>query len=423
MRGLLLLLPLCLLSAQGPEGIYLGELQGVPRQLRLGLEITQGASGKFKAELTSIDQAYAKLAAGAVEWDGKKLSFAIAAINASFSGTMSDDGTAIAGKFTQGAALDLVLKKVASFPRPPRPQEPKPPFPYESQDLNFPGGADSVRLAGNLTKPKGSGKFPAVVLVSGSGPQNRDEEIALHKPFLLWADTLTRAGFAVLRYDDRGTEKPTGTFSGSTTEDFAKDAAAALSYLRGRPDIDPRRIVVMGHSEGALIAPMVAAADSGIAGIVLLAAPAVSGEAVFRKQLPALNEAAGMSQEQAAQYAAQQLAAIEKRRVSDPCLNFFWSHDPAPVLAKVKCPVLALNGELDRNVDAGQNLTVVQAIFAEHNPKLLTAKSFPQLNHLFQTAKTGSPQEYATIEETVAPVVLETVTAWLKSTLSTPPVP
>lgn len=405
---------------QSPVGIFLGEINGgMVGKLRLGLEVRQGADGQLAGEMISVDQGYAKLLASSVVIEGKTLKMAFGVINASYEGTLSDDANTLTGKWTQGTGIDLVLKRVAALPRPARPQEPRPPFPYDSEDLSFAGGAVDVTLAGTLTKPKGAGKFGAVVLVSGSGPQDRNEELALHKPFLLWADTLTHAGIAVLRYDDRGTAKSTGKFKGATTADFAKDAAAAVAYLRSRQDIDPAKIVVMGHSEGGVIAPMVAANDAKLAGIVLLAGTGVTGEKVLRRQLPDINRAAGMSEEMATSNAKMNLEKMEANLAMDPWLANFWVYDPATALKKVKCPVLALNGAMDKQVNAEVNLGAIEAALKEAGNKNVTARMLPKLNHLFQTAVTGAGQEYAKIEETVAPIALDEVTQWLKKTLAT----
>ena len=419
MRVLILLTIALTLLGQSPEGLFLGEIAGGMGKLRLALEIKQSADGKFSGHLISIDQGYAKLPAAATTFVDKTLKLNLNNINAGYEGTLSDDGQTLTGTFTQGIAMPLVLKRIAALPRPPRPQEPKEPYPYLSEDLTFAGGAVGVTLSGTLTRPKEGTRFAAVVLVSGSGPQDRNEELAFHKPFLLWADTITRVGIAVLRYDDRGTAKSTGSFRGATSKDFAMDAASAVAYLRTRKDIDAAKIFVMGHSEGGVIAPMVAAEDTKIAGIVLLAGTAITGERILARQLPDLGRAAGLNEEQAAANAKLGLEKIMKEKATDPWMAFFWDYDPVPAIKKVKCPVLALNGELDMQVNAKENLGAMELAFRESGNKQTTIKSLPNLNHLFQTAKTGSGQEYGNIEETVSPIALEEVTKWLKSILAT----
>ncbi len=418
MRVLILFTVALSLFGQSPEGLFLGEIAGGMGKLRLAFEITKSADGKFSSQIISIDQGYAKLPAAATSFVEKTLKLTLGNINAGYEGTLSDDGQTITGTFTQGIAIPLVLKRTAELPKPPRPQETKEPYPYRSEDLTFAGGATGVTLAGTLTRPKEGTLFAAVVLVSGSGPQDRNEELALHKPFLLWADTITRAGIAVLRYDDRGTAKSTGTFRGSTSKDFALDATSAVAYLRTRKDIDATRIFVMGHSEGGMIAPMVAGEDPKIAGIVLLAGTSVTGERILARQLPDMARAAGLNEEQAAANAKLSLDRITKQKASDPWMAFFWDYDPAPALRKVTCPVLALNGELDMQVNAKENLETMELAFRQSGNKQTTIKALPKLNHLFQTAKTGSGQEYGNIEETISPVALEVVTKWLKSILA-----
>ncbi len=414
MRLLLLLAGALCLSAQSPAGNFEGELQTPSTKLRLGLTITAAKDGTYGSEIISFSQGNAKMAASSTTIEGKSLKLAIAAAGASYEGTFSEDGQTITGKFTQGLPFNLVFKRVAEFVKPNRPQEPKAPFPYLSEDISFAGATGEIQLAGTITTPKGEGKFPAVILVSGSGPQNRDEELVGHKPFLVWADALTKAGFAVLRYDDRGTNKSTGTFKGATTQDFALDTAAAVTYLKTRKDINPKRIVIMGHSEGGLIAPIVATKDPSLAGIILLAGPGVSGQRIIEKQIPDMGRAAGLSEQQIKLSTEGGLQRVKQEMTRDPWLANFWTYDPAPTLTKVLCPVLALNGELDKQVDASVNLAAIEEALKKGGNKSYTVQVLPRLNHLLQNATTGSAQEYGQIEETVAPIAVQEVIQWLK---------
>ena len=411
--GLLLASTLSLLG-QSPVGNFEGELQTPSTKLRIGLTITAAKDGTYASELISFSQGNAKMAASTTTIEGKSVKLAIAAAGASYEGTFSEDSQTITGKFTQGLPFDLVFKRVAEFAKPNRPQEPKPPFSYLSEDVSFAGATAEILMAGTITTPKSEGKFPAVILVSGSGPQNRDEELVGHKPFLVWADALTKSGFAVLRYDDRGTYKSTGTFKGATSQDFALDTAAAVAYLKTRKDIDPKRIVVMGHSEGGIIAPIVASKDPSLAGIVLLAGPGVSGERIIEKQIPDMGRAAGLSEQQVKLSTEGGLQRVKQEMAKDAWLANFWTYDPAPTLEKVLCPVLAINGELDKQVDATVNLGAIEAALKKGGNKTYTVRVLPKLNHLLQTATTGSSQEYGQIEETVAPIALEEVIQWLK---------
>jgi pimeloyl-ACP methyl ester carboxylesterase len=299
-----------------------------------------------------------------------------------------------------------------------------------------------VTLAATLTVPQGKGPFPAVVLITGSGPQDRDESLLGHKPFLVLSDYLTRHGIAVLRADDRGTAKSTGDFSTGTTADFATDTEAGIIYLRTRPEIDPHKIGLIGHSEGGVIAPMIAARNKDVAFIVMMAGTGVPGDAVLVAQGEAIQIAGGMSPDEAAKKAAKEKeiltlvetekdeAVLEKemkekmagdipenqmgaqiKQVTSPWFRYFLTYDPAIALRKVTCPVLAMNGSLDKQVLPDQNLPAIRKALAD-NPRA-EVDELPGLNHLFQTAKTGSPSEYAQIDETISPVALDKMASWI----------
>ncbi|MGH2994092.1 MAG: alpha/beta hydrolase family protein [Solirubrobacterales bacterium] len=338
-----------------------------------------------------------------------------------------------------------------------RPQEPVEPLPYDREEIRIDTPIDGVTLAGTLTRPRTPGPHPAALLITGSGPHDRDETVFGHRPFLVLADHLTRLGLAVLRLDDRGVGGSTGNRTTATSANFAADARAGFDFLRLRPEIDPRRTGMVGHSEGAVIAPMLAAESTHVAWIVMLAGAGVSGELILLAQADLINEAAGVPQELRTQLtslgesmyavvnsepddetaqarigqliesaeqtigsaagadAAQLLAQIKSQvpRITTRWFRYFLRYDPAPALGRVGCPVLALNGELDLQVPATQNLpTIVAALEAGGNPDYEAAK-LPRLNHLFQTAETGSPTEYAAIEETFAPAALKLLTDWL----------
>jgi pimeloyl-ACP methyl ester carboxylesterase len=308
--------------------------------------------------------------------------------------------------------------------------------------------APGVKLAGTLSLPQGKGPFPAVVMITGSGAQDRDETILGHKPFAVIADRLTRDGIAVLRVDDRGFAKSTGNFSTATDDDFAIDAAANVAFLRTRPDIDPARIGLIGHSEGGIVAPKVAVKDPKIAFIVLMAGPGVPLSEVLRAQRAQLMPAMGQTTEEIqksqtlldhivlamrgakdegeakaralqvikaeggdlarSDVQAQMLAA----RVSSGWMRDLLDYDPRPTLARVKCPILAVNGSKDGQVPPGQNLPAIRQA-TQGNPDV-TIQELPGLNHLFQTAKTGAVGEYADIEETVAPIALDAMSSWIR---------
>jgi hypothetical protein len=323
---------------------------------------------------------------------------------------------------------------------------PRPPFPYRAEDVSFANPVGGHKLAGTLTTPPGAGPVPAVVLVSGSGPQDRDESLMGHKPFLVLADHLTRRGVAVLRYDDRGVGKSGGRFDGATSADFATDAAAAVAFLRGRPGIDPKRVGICGHSEGGLIGPTVAAADRLTVGfLVLLAGPGLPGFEVIQTQARDILKADGKSDKEVDALLALNrlsLGALMKPWVNprpvlaavagglanpsadrwrpkppgDPWVRHFLAYDPRPTLALVRCPVLALIGGKDLQVAAKPNLEAIKSACPWAD-----CRELPGLNHLFQPATTGSPAEYGKIETTFDPAALDAISAWVLAVQSGEP--
>ncbi|HEY1753364.1 MAG TPA: alpha/beta hydrolase [Caulobacteraceae bacterium] len=419
-------------------------------KLHLTLYVRSGAGGTA-AWMDSPDQLTYGLDVQALRRDGDAVSLAMAGLNAAFKGVVEKDGKTLDGTFTQGGgALPLTFTRRAPGQAGPslnRPQTPKPPYPYKDEDVAFEDAGAHVKLAGTLTLPKGDGPFPAVVLIAGSGPNTRNEPLLGHQVFLVLADYLTRHGIAVLRYDKRGTGVSGGDYGKATTADFADDAEAAAAYLRGRKEIDPRHVGLIGHSEGGLIAPMVAARDADVAFVVMMAGPGVDGYDILTEQGRLIAKAMGLTDAMVAQSQAlreqmfdvvrhekdPQAAAAKLKAIADAYADahgasragmeaqaaavdsdwfrFFYDYDPAPTLAKVHCPVLALIGSKDLQVPADQNLPPIRAALA-HNPDA-EVEELPGLNHLFQTATTGSPGEYIQIEETIAPIALETITGWI----------
>lgn len=367
--------------------------------------------------------------------------------DARFAGTI--DGDAISGDYTQSGQTLAFSMERGAVAAPARPQEPQPPFPYRSEDVTYP--SSGFDLAGTLTLPEGEGPFAAVVMITGSGPQDRDEALAGHKPFLVLADAMTRAGYAVLRVDDRGVGGSGGDYAAGRYDDMADDVLAGVSYLAGRPEIDPARIGLFGHSEGGYLAPLAAQRSAGgVAFVVMMAGPAVPGEDILVRQNEVLLAQAGTPQAEIdAQVAylrqlaqllragdeggareltrvradeqlaalpadqrppAEQLAAqLEAQQVEYRRLV---PYDPAPALSALSVPVLAFFGEKDLQVPAEQSEPVLTELLAA-NPDA-TVQTLPGLNHLMQPAQTGAPAEYASIETTVAPEVLELVTGWLR---------
>jgi len=430
------------------DGDWLGTLEVGGAKLRLQFHITSTPEG-FHATVDSLDQGAMAMPASAVTRGGSKLQVELKQINGSFSGTIDKDLTTIDGSWNQnGASAALVLKRVTNptkeLAMPVRPQDPVKPYPYHEEDVVYDNKSAGNKLAATLTLPQGKGPFPAVVLITGSGPQDRDESLLGHRPFLVLADYLTRKGIVVLRADDRGIGKSTGTFATATTTDFATDAEAGIAYLKTRPEVNAHKIGLIGHSEGGIIAPMVAARNHDVAFIVMMAGSGVPGDEIIVEQLRLIMEAGGAPHDAAEKQAATEReilalvkqesdsAALEKklrdklagtvpeaqvgaaiRQVNTPWMRYFISYDPAIALRQVTCPTLAINGEKDLQVPPKQNLPAIRKALETAGNKNAEVDELPGLNHLFQTATTGSPNEYAQISETISPVALEKITDWI----------
>lgn len=375
---------------------------------------------------------------------------------AHFSVKLADDGKSASGTMKQaGGEFPVTMRRLAKGEtgEVARPQNPKPPFPYTTREVTYTNPADGATLAGTLSIPAGKGPHPCVVLITGSGAQDRDETLMGHKPFLVIADHLARHGIAVLRADDRGVggSSAPNPFD-ATTVTFAGDVRAALSFLKQQPEIEGGKLGLVGHSEGGLIAPMVAAESKEVSFVVLLAGTGVPGKDILEEQLAAMNRAGGVDEENIARQKAAQTKVLELivARAGDdeirpfmeelvvaqggnaaaetfdavvqqhiaamrsPWMAMFIMLDPRDFLKKTTCPVLVLNGSLDRQVIPEQNLPEIKKALAEAGNKDVTVVEFPGLNHLFQTAKTGGVDEYSKIDETISPVVLDQMTAWLR---------
>lgn len=413
--------------------------------LRIVFHLSAADAGDLAATLDSPDQGAYGIPAGPVTVDGRSVRIEVASVGGHYQGVLAEDGTRIAGTWHQGGgSLPLALEK-GTVEGPARPQVPEPPYPYEARDVRFESVADGVTLAGTLTLPPGDGPFPAVALISGSGPQDRDETVFGHKPFLVLADALTRRGVAVLRYDDRGVGGSTGDIATAVTSDFADDAEGAVRYLASRPEVAAGRIGLVGHSEGAVVAPIVANRSGEVDYLVLLAGTGVDGRELLVMQLIAINRAMGVSEaiteqrsrlqrellglvaetpdDSAAASSAREILAgagvtgeaadVQVRALLSPWMRYFLTYDPLPELRALKVPVLALWGGKDTQVPPDGNLGPVEEALAEGGNPDATVEVLPGLNHLFQTAGTGAPAEYAGIEETMAPVALETVGDWI----------
>jgi len=384
----------------------------------------------------------------AVTRAGNAVTVDIAMIGSKFVGTLSADGKALDGTFSQGGmSLPAHFARRApgaSAPVVSRPQTPKPPFPYASADVSF-ASADGTALAGTLTRPQGIAKAPAVVLIAGSGPNTRDEPVSSHKPFLLLADRLTRAGIAVLRYDKRGVGGSGGRYSEATEKEFIADAAAAAAWLRTQPGIDPARVGLIGHSEGAEIAPEVAH-DPKVAFVVLLAAPGMKGGDVILSQKRAIETAMGAPREVVDEAQVNEKLMIDAALSSDDpavvrakvidllkakgmpdgqaqaiageasstAFRVFLAHDPIPAIRALHVPTLVVQGSKDLQVVPADNLPPIRAALAGHKDARIV--ELPGLNHLLQPATTGTPAEYQKIETTMDEGALALIVDWVKAT-------
>lgn len=446
----------------GPDDAFVGTWEGAldlgGTSLTVVFYIGRGEDGTLTATMDSPDQGATGIPVGEVTREGGAIHLVVDAVRGEYTGTLSEDGGAISGTWSQGPArlpLELTRGDGASA-EPARPQEPEPPYPYRTEPVAVENPEAGVTLAGTLTLPPGDGPFPGAVLVSGSGPQDRDETVFGHRPFLVLADYLTRRGIAVLRYDDRGTAESTGTYATATSEDFASDALAAVRHLRADPAVRDDAVGIVGHSEGGLIGPLAATRSSDVAFLVLLAGPGIPGAEILVRQGELIARAQGTPEEVVGlnarlqrrlidivrrepdpDAAAPELRAVLEaardslpeelraqmdpsgaieanvEQINAPWFRFFLRHDPRPTLEEVAVPVLALNGELDLQVPAEVNLREIETALARGGNDDVTVRMLSGLNHLFQKAETGNPMEYRTIPETMNPVALEAVGSWI----------
>ncbi|RTQ53468.1 alpha/beta hydrolase [Hymenobacter gummosus] len=435
-------------SAPPLAGDWQGSLQAGGTDIPLIVHL-RAADGGYSGTLDSPKQQAYGLPIAAVIVRADSVRLRLTAPAAQFAARLSADGKQLVGAWQQGGrAAPLTLSKQAAgtvAPGPKRPQEPKAPLPYRAEDVTFSNAQAGIKLAGTLTLPAGKGPFPAVVLVTGSGPQDRDETIFGHRPFRVLADYLTRRGFVVLRYDDRGVGLSGGSQATYTMTDGVADAQAALAYLRSRPEVQRQQTGLLGHSEGAMIGLQTATQPNPPAFLISLAGPAVRGLEVMVRQNEDLARAAGLPAEQVtanralnqqiymtvlqtpdnqqaqthvvgllkqvgmnAAQAQQQAAAV-----TTAWYRQLLAYNPQPLLAQVKCPVLALNGSKDLQVAASVNVPAWEKGIRAGGNQDVTAQELPGLNHLFQTARTGLSDEYGQLEETFAPAALAVIGDWL----------
>ena len=460
-------------TAQDPDpaafvGNWMGALNLGGVELRMRLEVTT-EDGALSAVMYSIDQGNAAIPVASTTVTGATISVSMPMIAGSFEGTLSDDGEAMDGTFTQaGNALPLALERVSEEEAagPVRPQNPEEPLPYHVEEVSYPNPDGGHMLAGTFTRPEDGGPFPAVILISGSGPQDRDEALMGHRPFFVLSDHLTRRGIAVLRFDDRGVGSSTGNFATATSQDHASDVLAGVDYLKTRADVDQGAIGLAGHSEGGLIAPIVAVESDDVSYIVLMAGPGITGEEILYAQGALIARAGGATEEQIAESEAQQrriydilktesdpgraaemiadvartafaglseaeraqqgitdeesfdrVVQMQVQQVNSPWFRYFLTYDPAPTLEQVTVPVLAINGEKDLQVPYEVNLREIEAALQRGGNTSYEIHALPGQNHLFQHSETGAPSEYATIEETWSVESMELIAGWILRTV------
>ncbi|MBL7704779.1 MAG: alpha/beta fold hydrolase [Taibaiella sp.] len=437
------------------EGAWSGILKIQTMELGLVFNIRDN-NGKLEATMDSPNQGAKGIPVKSVSTHKDSIYIEMPEIQLVYKGALLD-ADHIKGSFVQrGQSFDLDLSKTLTLKN-NRPQEPQPPFSYREEKISFDNKAAGIQLSGTLTLPQGKGPFPAIVLVSGSGPQDRDESLLGHKPFLVLADYFTRNGYAVLRYDDRGVAASGGEFEGATSADFATDAWAAVQFLQTRKEVNKKRVGIMGHSEGGLIATKLAAAHKELAYIVMLAGPGLRGDQILLQQQELIAKASGVPDstvqksltsnkniydiinagDKDPKITAQKLRLYLNdefkegrlphepgtakdsvintylQAVTEPWMTYFIQYDPQPDLAKIKIPVLALVGEKDHQVLPQFNIPALKSAFEKGNNKKATVLELEGLNHLFQEAQTGMPQEYSSIEQTFSPAAMTTILDWL----------
>lgn len=438
--------------------VWQGKMKAGAQEFDFQFRVLKEADGTNVVFLDSFTENVGDLAC-TLTHEGDQVSVEVPITDAKFIGTMNEAHDTIAGTwFQRGAELPLTIKSVPLTDvrevKLERPQTPQPPFEYDVEELEIKNDAGGSVLAGTLTSPKGTERFPVVILISGSGPQDRDETIFNHKPFLVIADHLAKSGIAAFRFDDRGVGKSQGAFTTATSADFASDVNAIVDRLKQHRKIDPTRIALAGHSEGGVIAPMVASQRNDIAAMILLAGTGVNGKEITLNQsrliaagsgapaeildmqeqllrkffdrieqdqpldqdfLDGLAEELSSALPEEMREAANLEAVVvqTKAKLDSPWFKFFAAHEPGPTLEKTTCPVLVIIGEKDTQVDPKLNMPAIKTALQKGGNQDFELKTMPNLNHLFQKCKTGLPGEYARIEETVSPQVLELMAQWL----------
>ncbi|MDY4610031.1 MAG: alpha/beta fold hydrolase [Sphaerochaetaceae bacterium] len=447
-------------DTSGLYGVWEGTIEAGGASILLQFAIAPDETGDYQAKLTIPQQMTANLPCSSMTIDAEAVTIAFDYLDTSLSLRMDNAQMPqrLTGIYRQGGEYPLTLNKTEldplTFNR--RPQDPISPYPYICEDITFPQMIDQFTMAGTVTRPDDDQKHPAVVLISGSGSQDRNEELMNHRPFLVLADALTRAGYAVLRYDDRGYGLSEGNPLTATTLEIADDASSALDWLKGQPYVDVSRLFAIGHSEGGIIAPILASYRNDLAGIVMLAGTGVPGKTISLYQSKAINMAAGIPEEitdllnslsdrmfsiatdtskteeqrmaellDVVQNSPEQVRPMMKAAVAglpqlfQPWQQTFLTLDPATYLRQVAIPVLVLNGDKDFQVPADLNIPAITRAIEESSHPDYKVIVYENLNHLFQPCKTGMMNEYYQIETTIAPQVIDDIIQWLDNVCGT----
>ncbi len=432
------------------EGTWQGAIETGNMRMRLQLHLNHDDKGALIASVDSLDQGIQGIPASKVTERAGELRFELSAFGAEYLGTLSATKNEIAGHWSQnGNDEKLDFKRSDQILELRRPQNPAKPYPYKDEEISFAAGDGKATLAGTLTLPPGTGPFPGAILIGGTGPVDRDETVAGHKPFLVLADSLARKGIAILRYDKRGIAQSKGDYAEATMQDFAQDVQAALAFMKSRKEVDAKRLGIIGHSEGGILASLVATRSQDMRWLVLLATPATTGENTLLRQSELIARAGGLPEEQivhSLEFDRRAYAAVREERntaalgkkldllvkqsglgeamppaalqaqirfMTSPWFRQFLDYDPEPVLEKLQCPVLALSGDRDLQVDSTENVPLLRKASEASENKDFTVVEIAGVNHLFQTAQSGSPALYGAIEETMAPEVLTAVANWV----------
>lgn len=435
-------------------GIWSGKIDLPTVNLELFFTFSENDSDKLIATLDIPAQQAKGLECNNIKQINDSLYFSTPELNRLFAGEFLNDSTIDGSWKRQRVSIPMVLKKTDKIPELNRPQTPKPPFPYLVEEVVYTNEKSGFKLAGTLTLPENAKEYPAVIMISGSGAQDRDETIFEHKMFWVAADFFARNGIATLRVDDRGVGGSEGTIREATSEDFAWDVLAGVNFLKSKKGIAKDKIGLIGHSEGGLIAPVAANFSDDVAFIIMMAGPGMVGEQILYEQNELALKAAGVDESSIKQNRFMQEAvfnilktekdsakAVERLRltysggmyqmldstrkravdthingINSPWFRYFLTYDPQPILSKVKCPVLALNGSKDVQVPATSNLEAIKKAVTEGGNQDVKTIEFENLNHLFQNCTTGAVNEYSVIEETIEPEVLKVMKDWILKT-------